>query len=116
MKWYPYGHDFGNAEIGGVTLLEQRAVSRSIPTAFATVDTRALRGLGIDIAMSLVLRFQTASYLRERAQYTQAESLCSLSRKQVVLSPLILISSANISLQNALTGSLYPFCCFKIKY
>jgi plasmid segregation protein ParM len=58
MKWYPYGHDFGNAEIGGVTLLDQRAVSRSIPTAFATVDTRTLRGLGIDTTTSLVLRFQ----------------------------------------------------------
>jgi plasmid segregation protein ParM len=59
MKWYPYGHDFGNAEIGGVTLLEQRSISRSIPAAFATVDTQALRGLGIDTSTSLVVRFQT---------------------------------------------------------
>jgi plasmid segregation protein ParM len=57
MKWYPYGHDFGNAEIGGVTVLEEQGtVSRSIPTAFATIDTQALRGLGIDTSTSLVLR------------------------------------------------------------
>jgi plasmid segregation protein ParM len=43
----------------GVTLLEQRSISRSIPTAFATVDTQALRGLGIDTSTSLVVRFQT---------------------------------------------------------
>jgi plasmid segregation protein ParM len=59
MKWYPYGHDFGNAEIGGVTLLEHGTVSLSIPTAFATVDTQAFRGLGIDTTASLVLRLQT---------------------------------------------------------
>jgi plasmid segregation protein ParM len=58
VKWYPYGHDFGNAEIGGVTLLEQGFVSRSIPTAFATADTQALRGLGIDTSTSLIFRFQ----------------------------------------------------------
>jgi plasmid segregation protein ParM len=58
MKWYPYGHDFGNAEIGGVTFLEQERVSHSIPTAFATVDTQALRGLGINTSTSLVFRFQ----------------------------------------------------------
>lgn len=59
MKWYPYGHDFGNAEIGGVALLEHGVVSRSIPTAFATVDTQALRGLGIDTSTSLVFRAQS---------------------------------------------------------
>jgi plasmid segregation protein ParM len=59
MKWYPYGHDFGNAELGGFTLLEHGPVSRSIPTAFATVDTTALRGLGIDTTTSLILRMQT---------------------------------------------------------
>lgn len=59
MKWYPYGHDFGNAEIGGVTQVEQRVVSRSIPTAFATIDTQALRGLGIDTSTSLIFRLRT---------------------------------------------------------
>ena len=54
MKWYPYGHDFGNAQIGGVTFLEQGTISRSIPTAFGTVDTRVLRGLGIDTTASLI--------------------------------------------------------------
>jgi plasmid segregation protein ParM len=50
MKWYPYGHDFGNAELGGVTVLEDgRRVSLSIPTAFAKVDTNAMRNLGINV-------------------------------------------------------------------
>src|SRR5205085_9364141 len=39
MKWYPYGHDFGNSQVGGVTVLNGRMCSRSIPTAFAKADT-----------------------------------------------------------------------------
>src|SRR5690348_1316047 len=39
MKWYPYGHDFGNADMGGVTIINGSVFSRSIPTAFAKVDT-----------------------------------------------------------------------------
>ncbi|MBA2396672.1 MAG: ParM/StbA family protein [Ktedonobacteraceae bacterium] len=57
MKWYPYGHDFGNAEIGGVTTLANgQMLSRSIPTAFTKADTTALRGLGVDTTNSLILR------------------------------------------------------------
>lgn len=59
MKWYPYGHDFGNAQIGGVTMLEQGIASRSIPTAFAAVDLTTLRGLGVDTSTSLIVRFQS---------------------------------------------------------
>jgi plasmid segregation protein ParM len=57
MKWYPYGHDFGNAEIGGVTTPDPgQTLSRSIPTAFTKADTTALRGLGVDTTDSLILR------------------------------------------------------------
>ncbi len=71
MKWYPYGHDFGNAEIGGVTLLEQGTVSRIIPTAFTTVDTQALRGLRIDTSTSLVLRLQDEGEPDGRGEITR---------------------------------------------
>src|SRR6266567_9004100 len=49
MRWYPYGHDFGNAEIGGVTVINGAIQTLSIPTAFAKVDTSALINLGIRI-------------------------------------------------------------------
>lgn len=49
MKWYPYGHDFGNAEIGGVTVVNGMILSLSIPTAIAKVDTNAMRNLGIKV-------------------------------------------------------------------
>src|SRR5579859_2586500 len=49
MKWYPYGHDFGNAEMGGVTVLNGRSVSCSIPTAFAKADTSAMHNLGVKV-------------------------------------------------------------------
>lgn len=52
MKWYPYGHDFGNAEIGGVTVIGGKIHSLSIPTAFAKVDTNAMRNLGINVDQS----------------------------------------------------------------
>src|SRR5712691_8386268 len=49
MKWYPYGHDFGNAEIGGVSVIGGTIRALSIPTAFAKVDTKAMRNLGINV-------------------------------------------------------------------
>ncbi|GER91143.1 hypothetical protein KDW_53050 [Dictyobacter vulcani] len=60
MKWYPYGHDFGNAEIGGVTVINGKTVSLSIPTAFAKVDPTALRNLGVNVDQSNVhvMRFE----------------------------------------------------------
>jgi plasmid segregation protein ParM len=54
MKWYPYGHDFGNAEIGGVTVVNGQIRSLSIPTAFAKVDTNAMRNLGINVEQANV--------------------------------------------------------------
>jgi hypothetical protein len=52
MKWYPYGHDFGNAEMGGVTVVNARNVSLSIPTAFAKADINAMQNLGIRMDQS----------------------------------------------------------------
>ena len=47
MKWYPYGHDFGNAEMGGVTVINGKTHSLSVPTAFAKADTSAMHNLGV---------------------------------------------------------------------
>ena len=61
MKWYPYGHDFGNAKIGGVTALRDGSTcSCSIPTAFAKADITAMRNLGIKVDQSTthVIQFQ----------------------------------------------------------
>ncbi|HZR42371.1 MAG TPA: hypothetical protein VFB12_19780, partial [Ktedonobacteraceae bacterium] len=67
MRWYPYGHDFGNADIGGVTILDDgRMVSLSIPTAFAKVDTNALRNLGVNVDQSNVHVIQ---FFEEDAAY-----------------------------------------------
>jgi len=49
MKWYPYGHDFGNADMGGVTVINGSVYSRSVPTAFAKIDTNAMHSLGISV-------------------------------------------------------------------
>ena len=59
MKWYPYGHDFGNADIGGVTVVSGNVFSRSIPTAFTKVDTTAMHNLGISVddADTHIIRF-----------------------------------------------------------
>lgn len=56
LKWYCYGHDFGNAEIGGVVSYNGQILSRSIPTAFAKVDTSAMRSLGVEIDNAYVIR------------------------------------------------------------
>ncbi|HLZ62108.1 MAG TPA: ParM/StbA family protein [Ktedonosporobacter sp.] len=60
MKWYPYGHDFGNAEMGGVTVINGKNVTRSIPTAFAKADTNAMHNLGVKVDQSNthVIQFQ----------------------------------------------------------
>jgi plasmid segregation protein ParM len=53
MKWYPYGHDFGNAKIGGATVLRDgNTRTCSIPTAFAKADVNAMRNLGIKVDQS----------------------------------------------------------------
>src|SRR5438132_8910240 len=59
MKWYPYGHDFGNAEMRGVTVLQGMNVSRSAPTACAKADVNAMHNLGVKVDQSdtHVMRF-----------------------------------------------------------
>src|SRR5579859_179651 len=59
MKWYNYGHDFGNAEMGGVTVINGKNVTRSIPTAFAKADINAMHNLGVKVDQSdtHVIRF-----------------------------------------------------------
>ena len=52
MKWYPYGHDFGNSEIGGVTVIDGKNELLSIPTAFAKADINAMRNLGVKMDQS----------------------------------------------------------------
>src|SRR5216684_5511178 len=49
MKWYPYGHDFGNADMGGVTVINGSVFARSLPTTFTKIDTNALHNLGISV-------------------------------------------------------------------
>lgn len=56
MNWYSYGHDFGNAEIGGVLSYKEQTLSRSIPTAFTKVDTAAMKSLGVQMDNSYVIR------------------------------------------------------------
>src|SRR5256885_5262839 len=52
MKWYPYGHDFGNAEMRGVTVLQGMNVSRRSRTAFAKADVNAMHNLGVKVDQS----------------------------------------------------------------
>jgi plasmid segregation protein ParM len=57
MKWYPYGHDFGNAEMGGVLLTSNGTwLSCSVPTAFVKADVTALSSLGVDTTNAHILR------------------------------------------------------------
>ena len=71
MKWYPYGHDFGNAQIGGVTVLSDgKSCSCSIPTAFAKADTNAMRNLGVKVDQSDTHVFQ---FHGEAMAYTVGE-------------------------------------------
>src|SRR5438552_4162964 len=70
MKWYPYGHDFGNSQVGGVTVLNGRMCSRSIPTAFAKADTTAMRNLGVKVDQSDTHVFQ---FHGEAMAYTVGE-------------------------------------------
>jgi plasmid segregation protein ParM len=55
-KVYPCGFDFGNAEICVVLLDGRKTLTKSVPTAFAKVDSTQLNNLGVDIADALVIR------------------------------------------------------------
>lgn len=56
LKWYSYGHDFGNAEIGGVIAYQEKMLSRSIPAAFSMADTSAMKSLGVQMENAYVIR------------------------------------------------------------
>ncbi len=56
MKWYPYGHDFGNAEICGVLLNKNVTLSNSIPTAFTKLDPAQMKNLGVEIEDANVIQ------------------------------------------------------------
>ncbi|MDQ2888387.1 MAG: ParM/StbA family protein [Chloroflexota bacterium] len=58
MKTYAYGHDFGNAEICAVLMKAGQPLMKSIPTAFAKIDTARLQNLGIETSDAIVLQFQ----------------------------------------------------------
>ncbi|QBD78041.1 ParM/StbA family protein [Ktedonosporobacter rubrisoli] len=70
MKWYPYGHDFGNAEMGGVTVINGRTVSLSVPTAFAKADISAMNSLGVKVDQS---NTHTIRFYGEELAYSVGE-------------------------------------------
>jgi hypothetical protein len=65
-RTYAYGHDFGNAEIGGVLLKvtasgdakNPQVISRSIPTAFSRVNTTHMKNMGVDMSNALVIQMK----------------------------------------------------------
>lgn len=51
MKIYPYGHDFGNTEVGGVLFGKGEQIKASVPTAFCRVDPSLMKNLGgVDVS------------------------------------------------------------------
>lgn len=52
---YAYGHDFGNSEICDVMYRDGKPITMSTPTAFAKVDPRKMRNLGVDVKDALVI-------------------------------------------------------------
>lgn len=49
MRWYPYGHDFGNTEVSDTTVVKGEQHKRSVPTAFLRVDPNTMKNLGVDV-------------------------------------------------------------------
>ncbi|MGH2479718.1 MAG: hypothetical protein ACRDHW_08700, partial [Ktedonobacteraceae bacterium] len=49
MKWYPYGHDFGNSETCDVLIKNGKQLKANVPTAFVRVDPQTMRNVGIDL-------------------------------------------------------------------
>jgi plasmid segregation protein ParM len=46
MKWYPYGHDFGNSQVCGVLIKGGQQLKRSEATAFVDVDLDRIKNVG----------------------------------------------------------------------
>src|SRR5947199_5989666 len=109
MNWYSYGHDFGNAEIGGVLSYKEQTLSRSIPTAFTKVDTAAMKSLGVQMDNSYVIRLygeETAYAVGELALQQTIDSYNGRGDMQRYAS--------HFSLRGLLTvvGSLIPDAMF----
>lgn len=49
MKWYPYGHDFGNSETCDVLIKNGKQLKANAPTAFVRVDPQTMRNVGVDL-------------------------------------------------------------------
>jgi len=49
MKWYPYGHDFGNSESCDVLIKNGKQLKANTPTAFVRVDPQTMRNVGVDL-------------------------------------------------------------------
>ena len=78
MKWYPYGHDFGNAEMSGAILNQSgTANARNIPTAFTKTNKAAMKGLGVEVNKKNAFVFQ---FEGEEVAYAIGELALSQSR------------------------------------
>jgi plasmid segregation protein ParM len=47
VRTFAYGHDFGNAEVGGVVIDGNNILKRTMPTAISIGDPRTLKSLGV---------------------------------------------------------------------
>ncbi len=77
MKVYPYGHDFGNAEMDGAIMVKGQPSARSIPTAFVKTNKAAMKGLGVEVDKNsaFVMQFEG-----EEGAYAIGELALSQSR------------------------------------
>src|SRR5215472_9998986 len=78
MKWYPYGHDFGNAEMSGAVPGKGGLYyTRNIPTAFTKTNKNAMKGLGVEVDRQSTFVF---SFDSEESTYAIGELALSQSR------------------------------------
>src|SRR5882762_6787129 len=78
MKWYPYGHDFGNAEMSGaIPGKGGQYTGRNIPTAFTKTNKNAMKGLGVEVDKMNAFVFQ---FEGEESAYAIGELALSQSR------------------------------------
>ena len=78
LKWYPYGHDFGNAEMSGAILNKNGTPNaRSIPTAFVKTNKVTMQGLGVGVNKKNAFVFQ---FEGEEVAYALGELALSQSR------------------------------------
>jgi hypothetical protein len=78
MKWYPYGHDFGNAEMSGAVSGKGGLYNtRNVPTAFTKTNKNAMKGLGVEVDRQSTFVF---SFDGEESAYAIGELALSQSR------------------------------------